>query len=190
MAADTAGNDVTLVGVPLTGFLAYAPEASAIPTPSEGGAAKLALDAAFKKAGLLTEEGGFEWTEEPDGDALEFWQSGYSIPSGKAKVELTFTAAEESPITRALRTGTTADANGYITVDGGGNATKYVFFTEEAYANGAIRRRVAVGRVKTAKLAKSERGKAQGTEFTIEISRDARFDNKHYGEWVLAPEGV
>ena len=188
--ADALGNDVTLVGVPLTGFLAYAPEGTAIPSPSDGGKPKLTLDAAFRKAGLLTEDGGFEWTEEPDGDALEFWQSGYSIPSGKATVELVFTAAEESPVTRALRTGKTPDTNGYLTVDGGGNATRYVFITEEAYANGAIRRRVAVGRVKSAKLAKSERGTVQGIEFTIEVVRHPLFNNDHYGEWVIAPSSA
>ena len=188
MAADLAGNDIEAVGIPITGFLAYSPMPGAtIPSPAEGASDDLAL-VDFHKAGLLKRGGGFEWTEEPDGDPLEFWQDGYSVPTGLANVTLTFTAAEESPVTRELRTGKTPDVNGYLTVDGGGNTKTYAFFTEEAYRNGAIRRRCAVGRVQTAKLQKNERGEVQGIEFTIEVRRNSAFDDEHYGEWVINPE--
>ena len=187
MAADTAGNDIAAVGVPLTGFLAYAPETADIPTPVEGAADTLVLGADYRRVGLLKEDGGFEWTEEPDGDPIKFWQDGYSIPTGRANVSLKFTTAEESPITRVLRTGKTPDENGYLTVDGGGNSKRYVFFSEEIFRNGAIRRRAAIGRVKTAKLQKSERGSVQGIEFEIEIQRSPSFGNEHYGEWVINP---
>lgn len=190
MSVDAAGNNIEAVGIPLTGFLAYAPESATIPDPVSGAAADLVLDPKFRKVGLLKEDGGFEWNEEPDGDPIVFWQDGYSIPTGLAKVTLTFTAAEQSPITRALRTGKTPDVNGYLTVDGGGNNSRYVFFSEEAYRNGAIRRRAAIGRVKTAKLQKSERGSVQGVEFEIEIQRSPLFDNEHYGEWVINPDDV
>lgn len=187
MAADAAGNDITAVGVPLTGFLGYAPSTATIPTPVEGKEVDLVLGEDFRKVGLLKEDGGFEWTEEPDGDPIEFWQDGYSIPSGLANVALKFTTAEESPVTRALRTGKTPDANGYLTVDGGGSSKQYTFFSEEIFRNGAIRRRVAIGRIKTAKLQKSEKGSVQGVEFEVEILRSAKFNNEHYGEWIINP---
>lgn len=188
MAADSAGNDIEAVGIPVTGFLAYADMPGAtIPTAAGGAAAELTLTG-FKKAGLLKVDGGFEWIEEPDGDPVEFWQDGYTIPTGRANVTLKFTTAEESPTTRSLRSGKTPDANGYITVDGGGNAKQYAFFTEEAFRNGAIRRRAAIGRVQSAKLQKNERGEVQGTEFTVTILRREEFDGEHYGEWVIAPE--
>lgn len=187
MAADTAGNDIAAVGVPLTGFLAYAPATATIPTSVQGKALDLVLGEDFRKVGLLKEDGGFEWTEEPAGDPIEFWQDGYSIPSGLANVALKFTTAEESPTTRALRTGKTPDENGYLTVDGGGSAKQYAFFSEEIFRNGAIRRRAAIGRVKTAKLQKSEKGTPQGVEHEIEILRSAKFNNEHYGEWVINP---
>ncbi len=88
MAADAFGNDVAAVGLPVTGFFGFAPISTTLPTPEEGGAADFALPVAFKKAGLLTEDGGFEWTEESDGDPIAFWQEGYSIPSGLANVNL------------------------------------------------------------------------------------------------------
>lgn len=187
MAVDENGNNIEAVGVPITGFLAYAPATATIPAPAEGGMEELALGEDFRKVGLLKDDGGFEWTEEPDGDAIEFWQEGYSIPSGAANVTLAFTTAENTPITRALRTGKTADENGYLTVDGGGNSKQYVFFSEEVYRNGAIRRRVAYGRVRTAKLQKSERGTPQGIEFVIDINRHVAFNREHYGEWVINP---
>lgn len=187
MAADDAGNDIEAVGVPIGGFLAFAPEGTPVPTPEQGADPDLELDEAFRKIGLIKQDGGFEWTEEPDGDPIEFWQEGYSIPSGLANVTLAFTAAEQSAITRELRTGKTPDANGYVTVDGGGNAKGYVFFSEEIFRNGAIRRRAAHGRVQTAKLQKSERGVVQGVEFTNEIRRHADFAQEHYGEWVINP---
>ena len=190
MSVDAAGNNIEAVGIPLTGFLAYAPEGATIPDSVSGAAADLVLAPTFRKVGLLKEDGGFEWNEEPDGDPIVFWQDGYSIPTGLANVTLTFTAAEQSPITRALRTGKTPDVNGYLTVDGGGNNNRYVFFSEEVYRNGAIRRRAAIGRVQTAKLQKSERGTVQGIEFTVEIMRHAAFGNEHYGEWVINPDEV
>lgn len=187
MAADEYGNNINAVGVPITGLLAYAPATATIPSPEEGAAEDLELGEDFRRVGLLTEDGGFEWTEEPDGDPIEFWQDGYSIPTGNANVELTFTAAEESPVTRYLRTGKTPDANGYLTVDGGGVTKRHAFFSEEIFRNGAIRRRVAFGRVVTAKLQKNERGNVQGIEFTVHVSRHAAFNGEHYGEWVLNP---
>lgn len=187
MAADQHGNDITLVGVPLTGFLAFAPASTNPPTPAEGKAPALQLAEGFRKIGLITNDGGFEWTEEPDGDPIVFWQDGYSIPTGKANVRLKFTAAEQSPITRQLRTGKTPDEHGYLTVDGGGVATPYLWFSEEVFRNGAIRRRAAFGRVLTAKLAKSERGSVQGIEFEIEIQPHTAFNREHYGEWVINP---
>ena len=197
MAADQAGNDVTLVGIPVTGFMAYAiGHEVAIPTPVEGKAPTVTLAQGFVKVGLLTEDGGFEWDEEPDGDPIVFWQDGYQVPTGKGNATLKFTTAENSAVARKLRTGTTPDANGYLTVDAGGTKPKITVYTEEIYANGAIRRRVARGQVSTAKVAKSERGSVQGTEFEISALKHADFtstDNPtggHYGEWVINPDAV
>ena len=189
MAADAAGNDVGAVGIPLTGYLAYASDSVSPPTSLAGSAPNLALAPEdFKKVGLLKQDGGFEWTEEPTGDPIEFYQDGYSIPSGLANVTLAFTAAEHSPITRALRTGKTPDVNGYLTVDGGGHGTKYLFFSEEQYRNGRTRRRAGYGQVQTAKLQKSERGTPQGIEFVVKIVRHPAFGMEHYGEWWIDGE--
>lgn len=191
MAADEKGMDVEAVGLPITGHLGVAPYGTTIPTPVEGAAAGFTLDPEYKNPGLLTQDGGPEWTEEADGDPIEFWQEGYSIPSGLANVTLVAKLAQTDETVRSIVRGKTADANGYITVDGGGTQTKYVLFTEEIFKNGVIRRRVAPNAgIESVKEDKSERGTVLGYEVTFKINRHATVENNHFGEWLIAPAPV
>lgn len=185
MAADPQGNDVLAVPVPITGFLGFAPADTVLPTPTEGANPAFVLPAAFKKAGLLKEDGGFEWTLEADGDPITFWQEGYSIPSGLANATLAATLAQYDAIVRELAWGKTADVNGYITIDAGGHATEFVVFTEEIFKNGVIRRRVAEVSVATVKVDKSERGSVNGTALEFKAKRSAALNNEHIGEWLI-----
>ncbi|MGF4045725.1 phage tail tube protein [Paenarthrobacter nitroguajacolicus] len=186
MAADSFGNDVEAVGVPVTGHIGFAPFGTAVPTPVAGKALDFVLPVDFKIPGLLTEDGGFEWTMEADGDAITFWQDGFSLPSGLANVELKVKFAQTDETVRSIIRGKTADANGYMTIDGGGTSARYVVFAEEIFKNGVIRRRVAanVG-VKSVKEDKSERGKVLGYEVTFSVSRSPELDNQHLGEWLI-----
>ena len=190
MSADQYGNDVTAVGIPVTGFAGYAPKGTVKPTPAEGGAAGFVLPAAFKKVGLLTEDGGFEWTLEPDGDPITFWQDGYSIPSGLANAECVAKLAQYDDIVRQDSWGKIPDENGYITIDAGGHALEFVLFTEEIFKNGVIRRRVADISVSGAKVDKSERGSVNGTELTFQAKRSPDLNNEHIGEWLIAPDAA
>ncbi|MGX1932043.1 phage tail tube protein [Microbacterium resistens] len=187
--ADAAGNDITLVGVPVTGFVALAPFGTVFPTPVEGADPALVLAAAFKKLGLLKTDGGPGWTYEKTGDALEFWQDGYSIPSGLSNVQVAATAAEQNPWVREIKSGKTPDANGYITFDGGGHATQYVLFSEEIFKNGMIRRRVAPNtQVDTVAEDRNTRGEVLGDAITFKVNRSPLVNNDHFGEWVLPAE--
>ena len=109
MTADSLGNDIAAVGVPVTGFLAWAPAATAIPTPVLGAALELELDPAFKKCGLIKTDGGFDWTSEASGDALDFWQDGYTLPSGLVDVSLAVTFAQTDENMHALLYDVTLD---------------------------------------------------------------------------------
>jgi hypothetical protein len=188
MAADSFGNDIAAVGIPVTGFFGYAPGGTVFPTPAAGGAEDFVLPAAFKKAGLLTEDGGFEWTLEPDGDPITFWQEGYSIPSGLANATLVAKLAQYDAIVRKLAYGKEADANGFITIDAGGHGLDFVIFSEEIFKNGVIRRRIAEAGVTGAKVDKSERGSVNGTEVTLAAKRSPALNNEHIGEWLILPE--
>jgi hypothetical protein len=192
MASDALGNDVSAVGIPISGFMGYAPSGTAFPTASGGIASPLTLDPAFAKIGLIVEDGGFEWTEESNGDPIEFWQDGYYTPTGLANVKLVVKAAQYNEIVRKVTFGRVADGNGYIQIDGGGHADRYVLFTEEIFKNGVIRRRVAADAgVVNAKRDQSKRGEVNGTELTFEVARSALLGGNHVGEWLIpAPAGV
>jgi hypothetical protein len=187
---DAFGNDITAVGIPVTGFLGFAPKGTLFPTPAAGGAPDFTLPAAFRKAGLLTEDGGFEWTLEADGDPIVLWQEGYSIPSGLANADLTMKLAQYDALVRELAWGKVPDANGYLTIDAGGHATEFVAFTEEIFKNGAIRRRIAEGSITSAKVDKSERGSVNGTELAFHAKRSPLLNNEHIGEWFILPEAA
>lgn len=188
---DAQGNDIALVGVPVTGFVALAPFGTAIPTPAAGGVAGFVLDPAYRKLGLLKTDGGPGWTFERDGDQLEFWQEGYSLPSGLANVALAATAAEQNAWVRQIKSGKIPDANGYITFDGGGHATPFVAFTEEIFKNGMIRRRVAPNvQVDSVTEDRNTRGEVIGDAISFKVNRSPLVNNEHFGEWVLAPSSV
>lgn len=184
---DAFGNDISAVGIPVTGFLGFAPAGTAFPTPIEGGSPTLTLDPAYEKAGLLTEDGGFEWTLEPDGDQTKFFQEGYQIPSGLSNPTLVVKLAQYDRLVRKLAWGKTPDENGFLTIDAGGHITDLVAFSEEIFKNGVIRRRVAEVTVTKAKVDKSERGAVNGTELTLAVKRSPLLGNEHVGEWLIPP---
>jgi hypothetical protein len=192
MSADENGNDILAVGVPVTGSIGFAPYGTTIPTPSEGAADDLVLDAAFVKVGLLKTDGGPQFAWAADGDPIEFWQDGYSIPSGLAAVTLAITAAEIlANQVREIIAGIAPDSDGYVEIDGGGHATRWVVFTEEIFKNGAIRRRVAPSiTLQSSTEDRSERGAVNGNALVFKVDRHADVGNKHFGEWVLPAEGA
>lgn len=187
MTADSSGNDILAVGVPVTGFIGIAPYGTPIPTPSQGASESLVLNAAFKKLGLLKTDGGPQFAYAANGDPIEFFQDGYSIPTGLANVTLAVSIAEAlNTNVRELIAGAEVDANGYLEYDGGGHATKYVVFTEEIFKNGAIRRRVCPNvQVQGVTEDQSTRGAVNGQTLTFEIMRSDEVGGKHFGEWVL-----
>lgn len=190
MAADELGNDISAVGIPITGNIGFAQFGTTVPTPAAGGAPSFVLPEAFKVAGLLTEDGGFEWTLEAAGDATVFYQSGYSLPSGLANATLKVKFAQTDETVRGIIRGKTADANGYMTIDAGGTDTKYVVFTEEIFKNGVIRRRVGANvSVLSVKEDKSEQGKVVGYEVEFKLERSPATENNHLGEWLI-PTGA
>ena len=190
MSTDAQGNDITAVAVPVTGFIGYAPLGTTIPTPVEGADPDFVLPAAFKKLGLVKVDGGPQWAWESDGDPLTFWQQGYTIPTGLANVTVEASLAQTDNNVRQFLYGGTADANGYLEVDGGGNATHYVIFTEEIFKSGAIRRRVAPdANVLTVAEDQSTPGEVLGYDTTLNINRHADVGNNHFGEWLIPADG-
>lgn len=191
MTADAAGNDLGAVFVPVTGFLGYAPQGVAVPTPMELANPAFQLPTGVRKVGLIKQDGGFEWSAEASGDALEFWQDGYKLPSGLVDATLATTLAQTDPIVRELIWGKTPDQYGVIDVELASNTNVYFLVTEEVAKNGIIRRRIAPNcTVQTVKEDKSERGTVQGYAVTFATQRSAEINNAHFREAVLIPGNV
>jgi len=188
MTADSQGNDITTVGIPVTGYIGLGPFGSPFPTPEAGNSAILTLNPSIRKIGLLTKDGGPQFSWEADGDPIEFWQDGYSIPSGLANVTLVVKAAQTDAFVREIISGRAPDANNVVDIDGGGHSTQYILFTEEAFKNGAIRRRGAPNtQVTSVKEDQNTRGEVLGYELTFKINRSPSIGNKHFREWLINP---
>lgn len=187
MVADSAGNDIAAVGVPVSGRIAFAPFGTTLLTPSQGNQGDItALMGAFTPIGLLKEDGGPQFAWAADGDPITFWQEGYQIPSGLANVSLAITAAEAlRAYVRQIISGMAPDANGMVVIDGGGHATKWVVYTEEIFKNGAVRRRQAPSvQLGSSTEDRSERGGVIGNALQFTINRDLTIGG-HFREWVL-----
>jgi len=186
MTADAAGNDVGAVGIPISGNIGIAPVAAPnVLSPADGAEPLLTLPVAYRKLGLIKTDGGFTWTTEKDGDDIEFFQSGYSIPTGLANATVEVGLAQYDAVVREVTWGKVPDEHGYITVDASGHATRYLTFTEEIFKNGFIRRRLGVSYVSAAAQDQSTRGEVSGTNLTFKFDRSAYFNNEHFGEWWI-----
>ena len=76
MTADSQGNDLDAVQVPLTGLAAYAPRLEAnVIEKADLGASPLVLPVAFKKLGLYKEDGGPAPSRDNE-DPIRFFQKG------------------------------------------------------------------------------------------------------------------
>ena len=187
MVADSQGNDIAAVGVPVSGKIAFAPFGTTLLTPSQGAQADItSLMGAYTAIGLLKTDGGPQFAWAASGDPIEFWQEGYSIPSGLAEVTLGITAAEALRAkVREIISGMVPDANNMVVIDGGGHATKWVVYTEEIFKNGAVRRRQApIVSLASSTEDRSERGGVMGNALSFNIARDAAIGG-HFREGVL-----
>lgn len=198
MAADEAGNDLDAVSIPITGFIAVAPLAQAnVIAPAEGGQQDLVLPAAYRKLGLIKQDGGFQPTDEATGDAIEFWQDGYELGAGTADSTLQVGLAQNDPIVREIVRGAVPDANGHIYVDASGSGEQYLVYTEEVYKTRTgrffVERTNGVARVSAVERDQSERGSVRGWNTTFKRQAHPWFQNRHYSEWVVdeptAPSG-
>lgn len=184
---DAAGNDLSKVFVPVTGALGYGPEGTAVPARSVLGAASYTLPGTVRKVGLVKQDGGFEWSGEPD-SPIEFWQEGYILASGLVTGTLAVTLAQTDPIVRELIWGKAPDEFGVIDVELGSNTNVYWLYTEEVAKNLTIRRRIAPNcAIQSVKEDKSERGSVQGYAVTFRTQRSPLIGNAHFREAVIAP---
>lgn len=185
MASDSYGMDITQLGIPLTGRIAFAPFGTTLPTPAEMYNPAFVLPAAWKNPGLFTEDGGFTWSESRS-DPVKFYQDGYEATMGTGDVSLSVKLAEKSEIVRQITRGKTADANGTMEIDADGDVLQYCVYTEEVFKSGGMRRRAAAwGVVRSWADDQSTRGAVGPGTLTLGIKRHAAHSNGHFRETLL-----
>ena len=184
MAADAAGNDILNVFISVTGYLAFAPYGTALPTTQAMSAYGYTPPGAWKRAGLITVDGGFGWSDERS-DQIEFFQDSYQVSAGNGTATLAVKLAETSGNVRQLLRNATADLYGGMDIDVDTDI-RWALYTEEVDKNGTIRRRVAGnGWLSTAATDRSTRGEVNATEATFTIKRDPNMGNRHYREVIV-----
>ena len=103
----------------------------------------------------------------------------------------TMTLAETDPLIIELKTGKPLDTNGVLDVDLGGNANKYILYTEEVFKSSSgghiIERRMAGVTVQSVKEQKPERGNIRGYEVEFSNFRSPLFGNTHYRYALIQP---
>lgn len=189
MAADSQGNDLTKVGVPIGGMVAFAPYASANVIADEDMKSKpITLPEGYELLGLVTEDGAPQhgWDTE---DGIEFWQKGYSVSGdGTRSVQVNF--AENNAAVLALTEGKEADANGVIYVDSALPDSRVLLFLATKYKNGTEDRYNGVAQVTAVEVDQDERGSVRGKSVTLEWKEDDLFDGSPFKLWSGTPTVV
>jgi hypothetical protein len=189
MTADSMGNDLDAVSVPVTGIVAYAPlDAGNVIAKSALGANPLVMPSGMKKLGLVKQDGAPAETRD-SGDAIEFWQKGYSIP-GEGTRSVKVTLAEDNAAVMALTEGKTPDANGVIEVASGIPGNRFILFEEIRYRGGRARRREGVATITAIEPGQQTRGETPGVAVTFMWAEDPLFNNAPFWQWGPAIPGA
>lgn len=185
MAADSYGMDVSAVGIPLTGRIAFSPYGTTLPTGVQMYNPAFVLPAEWKNPGLLTTDGGFQYNEARS-EPIQFFQDGYEVTVGTGELTLTVKLAENSETVRQITRGKTADANGTMEIDIDGDPIRYGVYTEQVYKNGVMKRRACANAwVRSVSYDQPTRGQVDTVTLTLAIKRDAAHGNGHFRETLL-----
>lgn len=189
MAADTQGNDLDAVGVPITGLAAFAPllEANVIAKTALG-ASPLVLPAAFKRLGLYKADGGPAASRE-SGDPIPFFQIGYSL-AGDGTRAVTIGLAEQNATVQGLIEGAEPDANGVIEVSSSLPDNRFILLTVTKYRNGTEKRQIGVAAITAVEPDQQERGSVEGANVTFTWQEDPLFNDAPFWQWGPAVPGA
>lgn len=186
MAADAAGNDTSAVFIPVTGFVAFAPYGTTLPTKTELNTYGYTPPVVWKRGGLIATDGGAGWTENRAAQ-IEFFQDEYQVNAGTGSVDLVVKLAETNANVREILRAVAPDANNAIDVDIDVDV-HYAIYTEEVAKNGDIRRRVAANAWLTQNSNdRATRGEVNANEATFNIRRHTDHAGGHFTE-VIVPE--
>lgn len=190
MTADTQGNDLDAVGVPITGLAAFAPvDAGNVIASADLKADPLTLPAAFKKLGLYKQDGGPSPARE-SGDRIEFFQKGYFL-SGEGTRSVQIGLAEQNANVQALIEDATPDANGVIEVSSNLPNNEFILLVVTRYRGGLEKRVIGVASVTAVEPDQQERGSVEGANVTFTWKEHDLFNGAPFWSWgPAAPEAA
>lgn len=189
MAADDAGNDSSAVSVPIGGLLAYAPYAAAnVISDEDLGKSPLALPVAYKKLGLVKEDGAPQ-DGRNDEDPIKFWQKGYQL-AGDGELSVQVNLAENNAAVNALIDGKEPDVNGIVYVDAGLPDARFIGLSVTKFKNGTEERKNGVWRVSAVEVDQDTRGSARGKSVTLTWLEDDLFGGAPYKKFSGTPTPV
>lgn len=168
MSDDTSGFDISEVLQPVSAKTFLAPESESLWTRENIINPNFTPTSPAVQLPLYTEDGGPEWTNEDDGDAITFFQEGYQIPSGLFNTTLTITYAGIDDTLRALQ-GESVDADGYGIVRGGSGSAKWRIFHQGLYKAPGIDGLVVWNRAGTATATVTESQESRGEVKAYEV---------------------
>ncbi len=189
MTADLQGNDLSAVGVPITGLAAFAPALAAnLIEKADLGASPLVLPAAYKRLGLYKVDGGPAPSRE-SGDAIEFFQKGYTL-AGDGTRSVVINLAEQNAAVQSLIEGVTPDANGVIEVSSSLPDNRFILLVVTKYRNGTEKRQIGVASVTAVEADQQTRGEVEGQAVTFTWQEDPLFNDAPFWQWGPAVPGA
>ncbi|WGD38475.1 hypothetical protein [Lysinibacter sp. HNR] len=186
MAADSFGNDLSAVGVPITGMAAFAPVVPAnFISKSQLAMSPITLPAGYKKLGLYKVDGGPAPTRENE-DPILFFQNGYTLAgNGTRKTQIAL--AEQNAAVLRLIEGVEPDENGVLEVSASLPDNQFILFVVTKYRNRMEKRQIGVASVTAVEPDKSEHGSVEGALVTFTWQEHAMFNNAPFWQWLGTP---
>lgn len=189
MTADSQGNDLEAVAVPITGMAAFAPVALAnVIEKTALGASPLVLPVAAKRLGLYKVDGGPAPSRET-GDAIEFFQKGYTL-AGEGTRSVVINLAEHNAAVMSLTEGSEPDANGVIEVSSSLPGNRFILYVVTRYRGGLEKRQVGVASVTSVEPDQQTRGEVEGIAVTFTWQEDELFNGAPFWQWGPAVPGT
>ena len=186
MAADSQGNDLSAVGVPIGGLVAFASYAAEnVIEDTKMGDSPITLPAGYEMLGLVKQDGAPQHQRE-DGEALEFWQAGYKqSASGTRSVQVNL--AENNAAVLKLTEGKVPDENGIIYVDSSLPSARVLLFMATKFKGGSEDRYNGAAQVTAVEVDQDTRGEVRGRSVTLSWSEDPLFNGAPFKMWHGEP---
>jgi hypothetical protein len=182
---DAEGNDLSAVGVPVTGFAAVQLTGEpAYLSSSEGGTLPITLPSGYTKVGLFKVDGGPQEGGDA-GDSIPFFQQGYKL-AGDDQPNIQINLAQFDDTVRRLTTGKIPDANGMIVITGLTPDNTFPLLVVTKYKNGGTRVRNGLARVSAVETDQEARGEVNGRATTFEWITDETIGGFLRDWWIPA----